>query len=53
MKIKVTFKDPQALDEITDSGTRAELESWFRWCEYVDLEVDTEKDTCEVIRPIQ
>jgi hypothetical protein len=61
MKLKLTFKSPDALDYalqdagITDPDERDELYgklcNWIRYSEYVDLVYDTETDTMEVVKP--
>lgn len=73
MKITVSFKNPDALDESIDESfqdlkiegldeeeleavketrkaeTKEICEKWFKWGEYLTVEVDTEAKTCTVI----
>ena len=73
MKIKISFKDPDALHDCIDTEledlkieglNEKELEvvrekrkeeitdlcaKWFEYGEYLVVEVDTEKETCEVM----
>lgn len=54
---RVSMKSPDALDfaiendiTIEDKVSVRELcEKWFRFGEYVELEVDTEAETCKVL----
>ncbi len=73
MKITVSFKNPDALDESIDESLKdlkveglseEELEGvketrkeeikelcmkWFKWGEYLTVEIDTEAKTCTVV----
>ena len=74
MKIKITFKDPDALIDCVADGVRENFtigdlseeeaekvlevrgetvreicSKWFEYGEYLTVEVDTEKETCEVL----
>jgi hypothetical protein len=69
MKIKLTFKNPTAIEAAIEDATFEivdddEMESmadeidtacrkWLRYGEYVDIEIDTENNTCNVIQPSQ
>jgi len=56
MKIKVTFKTPDVIDDavrdIEDEDERAEvadyLKRWIEYGEYITIEFDTIHDTAEV-----
>lgn len=58
MKITVSMKCPDALDQAINEATsttqeEAEIKNlcdkWFKWGEYVTLEIDTEAGTCIVL----
>jgi ABC-type amino acid transport substrate-binding protein len=58
MKITVSMKCPDALDQAINDATDtmqewAEIkklcEKWFKWGEYVTLEIDTDAGTCIVL----
>jgi len=73
MKIKVTMKCPDALDQAIEKAAEDEVggpmdssehderwkdlvlqgkkvaTKWFKWGEYVTLEIDTEANTCIVL----
>ncbi len=62
MKFQVTMKAPDALYEAIrqavlkapeDDDLRQELiekcERWFKWGEYLTVEIDTEAMTCQVV----
>lgn len=59
MIFRVTFKDPNALwaaeqnceDDFEMDEIKKAFEKWFEYDEYVELEIDTEKDTCVVVKP--
>lgn len=60
MKLKITFKDPNASDQIMNQckhlgedqreAIANKAAEWFRWGEYVNVELDTESDTCKVLK---
>lgn len=58
MKITVSMKCPDALDQAINEATstmqeEAEIkklcDKWFKWGEYVTLEIDTDTGTCVVL----
>lgn len=58
MKFIVNFKDPDASyhgGKITDwerlTDAPPKVKEWFRYSEYVDIEIDTKKGTARVLHP--
>lgn len=56
MKFKITMKDTGAVDDAVedfDEDTQEELKEiikkWFRWSEYLTVEIDTVAGTCVVV----
>lgn len=58
MKFQVSMKCPDALDQAINNATdtiqeEAEIkklcEKWFKWGEYVTLEINTDAKTCIVL----
>jgi hypothetical protein len=56
VKIQITFKNPDAIDEAfrllepDDADEAREVaEKWFEYGEYVTIELDTKKGTAEVV----
>ena len=59
MKITLTFKHPDVLDQvddqIEDEGYRKQAKAicsqWLEYDEYIRVEVDTDTATCTVVEP--
>jgi hypothetical protein len=60
MKLKLTFKGPDSLHDALGRANLSEEEreemydaasEWLTYGEYIDVEIDTELDTCTVIKP--
>jgi hypothetical protein len=58
MKLRVTFKDPDALDSaLNDCGYSEEVKKkfremaakWFEYGEYLTIEIDFVRGTCKVL----
>jgi hypothetical protein len=57
MKVRLTFKTPDvlddALDEIGDAYDQLPIRNlckrWIQYEEYITVEIDTEAKTCEVV----
>lgn len=58
MKFQISLKTPDAvenaltglnMDEHEQEATKKMCERWFKWGEYLTVEVDTEKQTCVVL----
>jgi len=59
MKFVVTFKDPDSLYDEIDDNTNDKVEAanakkycvakWFKYGEYVSIEIDTEEGTARVL----
>ena len=61
MKIRLTFKTPDVLDQVDKqvegkleypgniNDIRASLSKWIEFGEYLTVEIDTEKETCIVV----
>lgn len=62
MKFRITMKDPDGVFESIEDAVKADLpdrhyeyeqmiKPWFRFSEYITVEIDTEAKTCVVVPP--